>query len=221
MIPNLSFSWVRMCASSALRSSALDGMQPTLRQTPPQYCFSITPTLRPSWEARMAATYPPGPAPRTTTSKSLTGASLFPGQSPRNGCADVPGRVQRWSHALPDRRLLRLPRHPAARAAAGLGPRRHPVSYDDRPGPGTRSGGTPTPPRSVREVVENHDVVVNLAGSPTAGNPHSKKWAERADDQPGRDDPRRWPRRSPTSDTDPRSWPATGSASTATTATSG
>lgn len=28
------------------------------------------------------------------------------------------------------------------------------------------------------EVVDNHDVVVNLAGSPTAGNPHSKKWAE-------------------------------------------
>lgn len=28
------------------------------------------------------------------------------------------------------------------------------------------------------EVVENHDVVVNLAGSPMLGNPHSKKWAE-------------------------------------------
>jgi uncharacterized protein (TIGR01777 family) len=28
-------------------------------------------------------------------------------------------------------------------------------------------------------VVDEHDVVVNLAGSPTAGNPHSKKWAER------------------------------------------
>jgi uncharacterized protein (TIGR01777 family) len=28
------------------------------------------------------------------------------------------------------------------------------------------------------EVVENHDVVVNLAGSPTLGNPHSRKWAE-------------------------------------------
>ena len=38
----LSFSCWRMCASSALRSSALLGMQPTLRQTPPQYFFSIT-----------------------------------------------------------------------------------------------------------------------------------------------------------------------------------
>jgi uncharacterized protein (TIGR01777 family) len=28
------------------------------------------------------------------------------------------------------------------------------------------------------EVVENHDVVVNLAGSSTVGNPHSRKWAE-------------------------------------------
>ena len=28
------------------------------------------------------------------------------------------------------------------------------------------------------EVVDRHDVVVNVAGSPTVGNPHSKKWAE-------------------------------------------
>jgi uncharacterized protein (TIGR01777 family) len=28
------------------------------------------------------------------------------------------------------------------------------------------------------EVVDNHDVVVNLAGTPTLGNPHSKKWAD-------------------------------------------
>src|SRR3954449_10332946 len=68
-MPNLSFSWVSTCASSALRSSALEGMQPTLRQTPPQYLDSTTATLLPSWAARMAATYPPGPAPRTTTSK--------------------------------------------------------------------------------------------------------------------------------------------------------
>lgn len=46
----------------------LDGMQPTLRQTPPQYFGSTTAVERPSCAARMAATYPPGPAPRTTTS---------------------------------------------------------------------------------------------------------------------------------------------------------
>ena len=31
-----------MCAISALRSSAFDGMHPTLRQTPPQYFSSTT-----------------------------------------------------------------------------------------------------------------------------------------------------------------------------------
>src|SRR5579875_443182 len=68
-MPKVLASLVRMCAISALRSSALDGMHPTLRQTPPQYCFSMMAVLRPSWLARIAATYPPGPAPRTTTSK--------------------------------------------------------------------------------------------------------------------------------------------------------
>ena len=76
-IPNVFFSWVMMCASSALRSSALDGMQPTLRHTPPQYFSSTIPTFLPSWAApRIAATYPPGPAPRTRTSKWVT--SLTP-----------------------------------------------------------------------------------------------------------------------------------------------
>ena len=55
-MPNVSFSWVSMCASSAFFSSALEGMQPTLRQTPPQYFSSTTATDLPSWEARMAAT---------------------------------------------------------------------------------------------------------------------------------------------------------------------
>src|SRR5690606_16606097 len=48
---------------------ALEGMQPTLRQTPPRNSRSITQVLNPSWDARMAATYPPGPAPITQTSK--------------------------------------------------------------------------------------------------------------------------------------------------------
>ncbi len=67
-MPNVLASAVTRCASSALRSNALDGMHPTLRHTPPQYFSSTTATLRPSWAARIAATYPPGPAPRTTTS---------------------------------------------------------------------------------------------------------------------------------------------------------
>ena len=38
---------VKMCASSALRSSALEGMQPTFRQTPPQYFSSMMAVLKP------------------------------------------------------------------------------------------------------------------------------------------------------------------------------
>ena len=55
-MPKVSFSCVMMCAISALRSSAFDGMHPTLRQTPPQYFSSTTATDLPSWAARMAAT---------------------------------------------------------------------------------------------------------------------------------------------------------------------
>src|SRR5581483_204617 len=55
-MPYLAFSWLSVCASSAFFSSALDGMQPTLRQTPPQYLSSTTATDLPSWAARMAAT---------------------------------------------------------------------------------------------------------------------------------------------------------------------
>src|SRR4029453_365228 len=51
--------------------SALDGMQPTLRQVPPSPpplppCSAST-TSRPSWPARIAVTEPPGPPPTTRT----------------------------------------------------------------------------------------------------------------------------------------------------------
>src|SRR5579859_4547876 len=49
-------------------SSALEGMQPTFRHVPPMYCFSTIATRPPNCAARMAATYPPGPAPITVTS---------------------------------------------------------------------------------------------------------------------------------------------------------
>ena len=43
--------------SSEVWRSAFDGMQPTLRQVPPNVgSFSTTATLRPSWAARMAQT---------------------------------------------------------------------------------------------------------------------------------------------------------------------
>src|SRR3954451_9761636 len=84
-IPKVFASSRTRWASSALRSSALDGMQPTLRQTPPQYLDSTTATVLPSCAARMAATYPPGPAPRTTTSKCGMPPSLGPPAGQRAG----------------------------------------------------------------------------------------------------------------------------------------
>ena len=68
LIPKVSASWLKMCAISALRSRDLVGMQPTLLQTPPQYFSSMMAVFSPSWADRTAATYPPGPAPSTTTS---------------------------------------------------------------------------------------------------------------------------------------------------------
>ena len=51
-------------------SSALDGMQPMLRQTPPSLSpRSTRTTLLPRSAARNAALYPPGPAPSTSTSR--------------------------------------------------------------------------------------------------------------------------------------------------------
>src|SRR5271154_5412390 len=75
-MPKVLASLLKMCASSALRSNAFDGMHPTLRQTPPQYLGSTTAVFNPSCAARMAATYPPGPAPRTTASKCVTAPTL-------------------------------------------------------------------------------------------------------------------------------------------------
>jgi hypothetical protein len=45
------------------------GMQPTFKHVPPSVrLFSTQATFIPSWAARIAATYPPGPAPMTTRS---------------------------------------------------------------------------------------------------------------------------------------------------------
>jgi len=55
-MPNFAFSCCSVWASSAFLSRALEGMQPTLRQTPPQYFSSTTATFWPSWAARIAAT---------------------------------------------------------------------------------------------------------------------------------------------------------------------
>src|SRR3989304_6072089 len=56
--------------TSAFFSKALLGIQPRFRQAPPTLSFSIRATFIPNWAARMAATYPPGPAPTTQRSNS-------------------------------------------------------------------------------------------------------------------------------------------------------
>src|SRR5688500_13632283 len=67
-----SFAACAIFSACACSSNALVGMQPQIKQVPPSaFCFSTTATLRPSCAARIAATYPPVPAPITTTSNSL------------------------------------------------------------------------------------------------------------------------------------------------------
>src|SRR5436309_12348576 len=53
-------------------------MQPRLRQVPPRRSFSMRVTCAPSWAARIAATYPPGPPPITATSVSMATVKSFP-----------------------------------------------------------------------------------------------------------------------------------------------
>jgi hypothetical protein len=53
--PN-SFASAIAWRSSAVRSSALVGMQPQLRQIPPSASRSTSAVLSPSWRARIAAT---------------------------------------------------------------------------------------------------------------------------------------------------------------------
>src|SRR6266513_626966 len=70
--PNVTpFSLISRVSAITLAAckSALDGMQPTFRQTPPRAgSRSTSTTFLPRSAARNAAVYPPGPAPSTSTS---------------------------------------------------------------------------------------------------------------------------------------------------------
>ena len=69
-------------AYAALSSSALVGIHPTLLQTPPS-CAASTHAVRSlRCAARIAATYPPGPAPSTMTSKVSVSAIRHPSSHP-------------------------------------------------------------------------------------------------------------------------------------------
>src|SRR5687767_3219320 len=64
---------------------ALDGMQPTLRQTPPSRSRSTTVTMRPAAAARRAAEYPPGPPPMTSRSTPVATSPTTISPSPEAG----------------------------------------------------------------------------------------------------------------------------------------
>src|SRR5437764_7278078 len=65
--------------SLAACNSASEGMQPTCKQAPPGFsAASMSVTFIPLSAARNAAAYPPGPAPKTTRSLSVTSGMDFP-----------------------------------------------------------------------------------------------------------------------------------------------
>src|SRR5688572_6683707 len=53
-------------------------MQPILRQVPPMNSRSMQAVLKPNWAARMAAIYPPGPAPMTIRSNEFSATFALP-----------------------------------------------------------------------------------------------------------------------------------------------
>src|SRR4029453_6028708 len=71
-----SAAWLRRFTPSAFLKSALVGMQPQFRHTPPGRSSSTVATERPSWAQRMAATEPPGPGPTTATSTLCVAIAL-------------------------------------------------------------------------------------------------------------------------------------------------
>src|SRR5260221_6698931 len=83
LIPCALNSCCARCQSSEDSSRALEGMQPAFRQVPPKALLpsrlrqaSTQATLRPFCAARIAAGYPAGPPPITTTSYSTRAAAI-------------------------------------------------------------------------------------------------------------------------------------------------
>src|SRR4030042_662091 len=101
---------------------ALVGMQPAFRHTPPTFPASIQQVLAPRIAARKAATYPPGPAPRTATSYVLKWASSVDWAAfgePLDLPTRWPGRIL----PVPSGRV-KLKRAPRKRAKTAQIPRR-------------------------------------------------------------------------------------------------
>ena len=73
LTPNFAKTSSAWCSACAVCTHAFVGMQPTRRQVPPSSgSSSMQAVFAPSWAARIAAVYPPGPPPRTATSTSIS-----------------------------------------------------------------------------------------------------------------------------------------------------
>ena len=99
-------------------------------------------------------------------------------------------RDRRSLRASSARHLTRGAARPRPRTSLALVRARAPRPDESPLGPVRR-------PARPRRRSRRADVVVNLAGTPTVGNPHSTKWAGGTAREPGDHDPRCSPRRSP------------------------
>src|SRR5690554_345059 len=89
--------------SSAAWIRALDGMQPMFRQVPPTSAASTSTVGTPNCPARIAATYPPGPAP-TISSFVVSMPTLF---NEQHG-----GAFEQTTHLLDELRRVHAVHHP-------------------------------------------------------------------------------------------------------------
>src|SRR5882724_1448161 len=91
--PAVSATWIR----------ALDGMQPTLRQTPPMRSRSTSVTVRPVAAARRAAEYPPRPPPTTSRSTPVATSPTTTRRPVGRRCSAATGSARRAAVGAPGR----------------------------------------------------------------------------------------------------------------------
>src|SRR3954447_2988891 len=103
-----SASWI----AKAVCTHAFVGMHPTRRHVPPSSgSFSMHATVAPSWAARIAAVYPPGPPPRTATSTStrlMLVGRVVQGCEHRPAAAALADLSEAVALVEPERRVVRL-----------------------------------------------------------------------------------------------------------------
>ena len=80
------------CSDSNLSAAwiiALLGIQPLIKQVPPALSPSTITVSKPSWALRIAATYPPGPAPTTSTLHLRVSVIFPPHMKISAGCSSI------------------------------------------------------------------------------------------------------------------------------------